>query len=87
MDESGRDNESVLSGNIPADRSNFVNSSSESNFEKDAERPDASLVNDNNEENKSVPYLRRGSRGKQLPTYLKDFFVNDDFEITEDFEK
>ena len=75
--------ESLISANLPTVGPNFVSSSSESNFERDAERHNATLENGNDVENESPLLLpRRGLRARRLPAHLKDFFVNDDFEIT-----
>ena len=81
-DEGERDDESLISANLPTVRPNFVSSSSESNFEKDVERRNATQENGNDVENESLLLPRRELRARRLPAHLKDFFVNDDFEIT-----
>ena len=81
-DEGERDDKSLISANLPTVGPNFVSSSSEPNFERDAERRNATLENGNDVENESLLLPRRGSRARRLPAHLKDFFVNDDFEIT-----
>ena len=50
-DEGERDDESLISANLPIVGPNFVSSSSESNFERDAERRNATLENGNDVEN------------------------------------
>ena len=50
-DEGERDDESLISANLPTVGPNFVSSSSESNFERDAERRNATLENGNDVEN------------------------------------
>ena len=81
-DEGERDDESLISANLPTVGPNFMSSSSESNFERDAERRNAILENGNDVENESLLLSRRRLRARRLPAHLKDFFVNDDFEIT-----
>ena len=46
-DEGERYDKSLISANLPTVGPNFVSSSSESNFERDAERPNATLENGN----------------------------------------
>ena len=81
-DEGERDDESFISANSPTVGPNFVSSSSESNFERDAERRNAILENGNDVENEPLLLPRRGLRARRLPAHLKHFFVNNDFEIT-----
>ena len=58
-DEGERGDESLISANLPTVGPNFVFSSSESNFERDAERRNATLENGNNVKNESL-LPRRG---------------------------
>ena len=81
-DQGERDDESLILANLPTVGPNFVSSSSESNFERNTERRNATLENGNDVENESLLLPRRGLRARRLPEHLKDFFVNDDFEIT-----
>ena len=81
-DEGERDDKSLISANLPTIGPNFVSSSFESNFERDAERRNATLENGNDVEDESLLLPRRGLRARRLPAHLKEFFVNDDFEIT-----
>ena len=81
-DEGERDDKSLISANLPTVGPNFVSSSSESNFERDAERRNATPENGNDVENESLLLPRRGLRARRLPAHLKDFFVYDNFEIT-----
>ena len=83
-DEGERDDESLISANLPTVGPNVVSSSSESNFERDAERRNATLENGNDVENESLLLPRRGLRARRLPAHFKDLFVNDNFEITEE---
>ena len=78
-DEGKRDDESLISANLPTVSPNFVSSNSESNFERDAERRNATLENGNDVENKSLLLPRQRLRARRLRAHLKDFFVNDDF--------
>ena len=81
-DEGKRDDESLISANLSTVGPNFESSSFKSNFERDAERRNATQENGNDIENESLLLPRRGLRAKRLPAHLKDIFVNDDFEIT-----
>ena len=74
-DEGERDDESPISANLPPVGLNFVSSSSESNFKRDAERHNATLENGNDVENESLLLPRRGLCARRLPAHLKDFFV------------
>ena len=82
VDEGERDDESLILANLPTVGPSFVSSSSESNFERDVERHNATLENGNNVQNESLLLPRQGLRVRQLLAHLKDFFVNDDIEIT-----
>ena len=80
-DEGERDDESLISANLPTVSLNFVSSSSESNFERDAKglMPLWKMAMKWKRITFTIP---AGLRARRLPAHLKDFFVNDDFKIT-----
>ena len=82
VDEGEWDDESLILANLPTVGPSFVSSSSESNFERDVERHNATLENGNDVQNESLLLPRQGLHVRQLLAHLKDFFVNDDIEIT-----
>ena len=73
-DEGERDDKSLISANLPTVGPNFVFSSFESNFERDAERRYATVENGNDVENELL-LPRRGLRARRLPAHLKDFLL------------
>ena len=69
-DQGERDDKSLISATLPTVGPNFVSSSSESNFERDAERRNATLENGNDVKNESLLLPRRGLRARRLPVHL-----------------
>ena len=69
-DEGERDDKRLISANLPTVSPNFVSFSSESNFERDAERRNAIPENGNDVENESLLLPRRGLHAKRLPAHL-----------------